>query len=93
MQLPDHQPARAVTVTAYYLVAVVVGTGVFQLRFSGGVAAAVAVMWAMALLVPVALLAPRRAPEAEQQDLRPILTRGARIVPPMESRGTPPAKD
>ena len=91
MQLPDHQPARAVTVTAYYVGAVAVGTGLLQLRFSGAVGFALAVMWAMALLVPLAVLAPRRAPEeAAAQDSRPILQRSKPSPKPMRSVGTPP---
>ena len=91
MQLPDHQPARAVTVTAYYVVAVAVGTGLLQLRFSGAVGLALAVMWAMALLVPLAVLAPRKAPEEPAvQDSRPVLQRSKPSPGPVRSVGTPP---
>lgn len=91
MQLPDHQPARAVTVTAYYVVAVAVGAGLLQLRFSGAVGLALAVMWAMALLVPLAVLAPRRDPEeAATQDSRPVLKRTKPSPGPVRSVGTPP---
>lgn len=90
MQLPDHQPARAVTVTAYYVVAVAVGAGLLQLRFSGAVGLALAVMWAMALLVPLAVLAPRRAPEGPAQDSRPVLQRTKPSAGPVRSVGTPP---
>jgi len=92
VQLPDHQPARAVTVTSYYLAAVAVGAGLLQLRFSGAVGLALAVMWAMALLVPLAVLAPLRSPEepAAAQDPRPVLKRSKPSAGPVRSVGTPP---
>ena len=92
MQLPDHQPARAVTVTAYYVVAVAVGAGLLQLQFAGAVGLALAVMWAMALLDPLAVLAPRRSPEdpAAAQDSRPVLKRAKPSAGPLRSVGTPP---
>jgi len=92
VHLPDHQPARAVMVTAYYLVAVAVGAGLLQLQFSGAVGLALAVMWALALLVPLAVLTPRRSPEepAAAQDARPVLKRTKPAAGPVRSVGTPP---
>lgn len=93
MRLPDHQPARAVRVVAYYLAAVAIGAGALQLRWPGNVSTLLSVLWAMGLLVPLAVLAPRRAPDNAIADTRPVLARGTRPVGPIQSRGTPPPKD
>lgn len=48
-----------------YLAAVAAVSGLLQLRFSSPLSAVLSVMWAMALLVPLAVLAPREAAEVD----------------------------
>ena len=93
MRLPDRQPARAAEAVGYYLMAVVIVAGGLQLRWPGNVSIVLAILWAMALLVPLAVLAPRPTPESASPDTRPVLARGTRPVSPIQSRGTPPPTD
>lgn len=75
--LPNRQPARAVVVLSWYLVAVAAGTGLLHLRFSTALSWLLSAMWAVALLVPLAILAPRpRVRSAE--NTTPVLKRTRR---------------
>ncbi len=77
--LPSRQPQRAILVFLLYLAAVAAVSGLLQLRFSGPLSAVLSVMWAMALLVPLAVLAPREAAEVDlPADDRPVLKRSHR---------------
>ncbi len=74
--LPDRQPARAMAVLALYVLAVAAGSGLLQLRFPSALGWLLAAMWATALLVPLAVLAPRDTPDlGEPRDRTPVLKR------------------
>lgn len=77
--LPDRQPARAMVVLAGYLITVAAGSGLLQLRFSTALGWLLSVMWAVALLVPLAILAPREGPGVgAPRNATPVLKRPRR---------------
>ncbi|MGI8536408.1 MAG: hypothetical protein ACR2K2_07880 [Mycobacteriales bacterium] len=76
--LPNRQPARAIVVLALYLVAVAVGTGLLHLRFSTALSWLLAAMWAVALLIPLAILAPRAPGVRAPGSTTPVLQRPRR---------------
>lgn len=82
MQLPERQPARALACAAAYLVAVAVLAGLIQFKAPGGLGLVLALILAMGLLVPLAVLLPVPRPERTATETRPILNRYEDRQPP-----------
>jgi hypothetical protein len=80
VRLPRKQSARAACVVLLYSLAVALVAVLLTYRFGDALGGLLTAFWAFALLVPLAIAAPRPRPaeEADQTQLEPVLKRQKR---------------